>query len=85
MYRIGKSERDLVVLYHDIGVVWPGDRYEKKLVTLVSYGETNGYTAMAKTVGIPAAIAANMVLQGTMHKSSWRLKVTSGTTYFGGL
>lgn len=78
MYRIGKSERDLVVLYHDIGVVWPGDRYEKKLVTLVSYGETNGYTAMAKTVGIPAAIAANMVLQGTMHKSSWRLKVTSG-------
>lgn len=60
----GKDERDLVVLYHDIGVLWPGNRYEKKLVTLVSYGETNGYTAMAKTVGIPTAIAAVMVLQG---------------------
>lgn len=60
----GKNERDLVVLYHDIGVLWPGNRYEKKLVTLVSYGETNGYTAMAKTVGIPTAIAAIMVLQG---------------------
>lgn len=59
-----KNERDLVVLYHDIGVMWPGNRYEKKLVTLVSYGETNGYTAMAKTVGIPTAIAATMVLQG---------------------
>lgn len=60
----GKDERDLVVLYHDIGVLWPGNRYEKKLVTLVSYGETNGYTAMAKTVGIPTAIAAVMILQG---------------------
>lgn len=52
------------MLYHDIGILWPGNRYEKKLVTLVSYGEVNGYTAMAKTVGIPAAIAANMVLNG---------------------
>lgn len=64
-----KDERDLVVLYHDIGVLWPGNRYEKKLVTLVSYGEINGYTAMAKTVGIPTAIAAVMVLQGiNQHK-----------------
>jgi len=61
---INENERDLVVLYHDIGVLWPGNRYEKKSVTLVSYGETNGYTAMAKTVGIPTAIAATMVLQG---------------------
>lgn len=57
-----------MVLYHDIGVLWPGNRYEKKLVTLVSYGETNGYTAMAKTVGIPTAIAAIMVLQGESDK-----------------
>lgn len=61
-----KDERDLVVLYHDIGVLWPGNRYEKKLVTLVSYGEKNGYTAMAKTVGIPTAIASIMVLHGKL-------------------
>lgn len=63
-FRAGNNERDLVVLHHDIGVLWPGNRYEKKLITLVSYGENNGYTAMAKTVGIPTAIAAIMVLQG---------------------
>lgn len=63
---IGKNERDLVVLYHNIGVLWPGNRYEKKSITLVSYGEANGYTAMAKTVGIPTAIAASMILQGKL-------------------
>lgn len=63
-FATGKSERDLVVLYHDIEVLWPGNRHEKKLVTLVAYGDTYGYTAMAKTVGIPTAIATNMVLQG---------------------
>lgn len=63
-FHTDNDERDLVVLYHDIGVLWPGNRYEKKLITLVSYGENNGYTAMAKTVGIPTAIAAVMVLQG---------------------
>ncbi|VVC45324.1 Saccharopine dehydrogenase, NADP binding domain,NAD(P)-binding domain,Saccharopine dehydrogenase, C- [Cinara cedri] len=73
---LSKSERDLVVLYHDIGVSWPGDRYEKKLVTLVSYGETNGYTAMARTVGIPAAIAANMVLQGEIQAKGMVLPFT---------
>ncbi|XP_060849118.1 alpha-aminoadipic semialdehyde synthase, mitochondrial [Rhopalosiphum padi] len=73
---LNKDERDLVVLYHDIGVLWPGNRYEKKLVTLVSYGETNGYTAMAKTVGIPTAIAATMVLQGEIQAKGMVLPFT---------
>uniref|UniRef100_A0A2S2QCA7 Alpha-aminoadipic semialdehyde synthase n=2 Tax=Sipha flava TaxID=143950 RepID=A0A2S2QCA7_9HEMI len=73
---LSKSERDLVVLYHDIGVLWPGNRYEKKLVTLVSYGEVGGYTAMAKTVGIPTAIAANMVLQGEIQAKGLVLPFT---------
>lgn len=76
---VGKNERDLVVLYHDIGVLWPGNRYEKKLVTLVSYGDANGYTAMAKTVGIPTAIAATMILQGKIIVNVWYVCVCKYT------
>lgn len=54
-------------MYHEIGVLWPGNRHEQKIVTLVTYGDMNGYTAMAKTVGIPVAIASDMVLQGMLH------------------
>ncbi|XP_050421046.1 alpha-aminoadipic semialdehyde synthase, mitochondrial [Adelges cooleyi] len=73
---LSKSERDLVVLYHDIEVLWPGNRHEKKLVTLVAYGDTYGYTAMAKTVGIPTAIATNMVLQGEIQAKGMVLPFT---------
>lgn len=69
------------MLYHDIGVLWPGNRYEKKLITLVSYGETNGYTAMAKTVGIPTAITATMVLQGGILTESYFYVLFSDLVY----
>ena len=34
----------------------------------MQYGEPTGYTAMAKTVGYPAAIASKMVLDGEIQK-----------------
>ena len=34
----------------------------------MQYGEPTGYTAMAKTVGYPAAIATKMVLDGEIQK-----------------
>ncbi|KAK8721889.1 hypothetical protein OTU49_012622, partial [Cherax quadricarinatus] len=60
----GPGERDLVVLRHEIGITWPDGRQELKGINLVSYGEANGYSAMAKTVGYPAAITTRMVLDG---------------------
>ena len=60
------GERDLVIMRHDIGVEWPDGEREMRNINLVVYGDedhTNGYSAMAKCVGYPAAIAAKMVLQ----------------------
>ena len=37
----------------------------------MQYGEPTGYTAMAKTVGYPAAIATKMVLDGEIQKVVW--------------
>jgi alpha-aminoadipic semialdehyde synthase len=61
-----KSERDLVVLRHEVGIVWPDGRREIRGINLVSYGDAEGYSAMSKTVGYPAAIAAKMVLDGEL-------------------
>ncbi|ERL91618.1 hypothetical protein D910_08948 [Dendroctonus ponderosae] len=59
-----KNERDLVILRHDIGINWPDNRKEMKGVNFVVYGDINGHSAMAKTVGYPTAIATKMILDG---------------------
>ncbi|KAL1420475.1 hypothetical protein MTO96_024297 [Rhipicephalus appendiculatus] len=58
------GERDLVIMRHDIGIQWHDEKKEMRHVDMVTYGDPNGYSAMAKTVGYPAAIAAKMILQG---------------------
>ncbi|KAJ8381673.1 hypothetical protein SKAU_G00024510 [Synaphobranchus kaupii] len=57
-----KGEKDMVILRNDVGIRHPSGELETKQISLVEYGDPNGYSAMAKTVGYPAAIAARMVL-----------------------
>lgn len=59
-----RSERDLIILRNDVGLRHPTGELETKHVSLVVYGEPDGFSAMAKTVGYPAAIAARMLLDG---------------------
>ena len=60
--------RDLVVLKHELEVEYPGqDRAAETLIsTMVVEGEPGGMTAMARTVGLPAALAVRMVLTGQL-------------------
>ena len=37
---------------------------ERRTITLTDYGDPEGFTAMAKGVGFPVAIAAKLVLEG---------------------
>lgn len=39
---------------------------ETRTSTLVEYGDPKGYTAMARLVGIPCAVATKFVLNGTI-------------------
>lgn len=39
-------------------------KLENKHMSMVVYGDPNGFSAMAKTVGYPAAIAARLILDG---------------------
>ncbi|TPX41553.1 hypothetical protein SeMB42_g01371 [Synchytrium endobioticum] len=39
---------------------------DKRTSTLVSYGDSSGYSAMARTVGLPAAIGVELILNHTI-------------------
>ncbi|CAG9113301.1 unnamed protein product [Plutella xylostella] len=58
------GETDFVVLRHEVGVTWGDGRKERRDVTMAVRGEPGAHTAMARTVGLPTAIAAKMVLDG---------------------
>ncbi|KAI9547454.1 hypothetical protein NQZ68_017003 [Dissostichus eleginoides] len=59
-----EGERDMIIMRNDVGLRHPTGELETKHISLVVYGTPNGFSAMAKTVGYPAAIAARMVLDG---------------------
>lgn len=54
----------MIILRNDIGLRHPTGELETKHISLVEYGDPKGFSAMAKTVGYPAAIAARMLLDG---------------------
>lgn len=58
------SAPDFVILLHFLDVAYPDDggRRERIVSTLTHTGEPGGMTAMAKTVGLPAALAAKLLL-----------------------
>ncbi len=57
------GERDMIVMQHEFVAEYP-DRKEAITATMIDYGIPYGATSMARTVGLPAAIAARMILQG---------------------
>jgi saccharopine dehydrogenase (NADP+, L-glutamate forming) len=59
------GERDLLVMQHEFEAVFE-DHEEAITATLIDYGIPNGDTSMARTVGLPAAIAARMIVQDEM-------------------
>ena len=60
--------RDMIILLHEVHARYPREngRRERVTSTLVHYGEPGGTTAMARTVGLPAAIAVELLLAGEL-------------------
>merc|ERR1712025_725356 len=65
----GKGERDMILMRHEVTIKWPDNRRELKGINMIEYGDPTGYTAMAKTVGYPCAIATKMVLDEEIQKT----------------
>ncbi|NWY40802.1 AASS protein, partial [Sylvia atricapilla] len=72
----GTGERDMIVMRSEIGLRHPSGHLEDKCIDLVVYGDNQGYSAMAKTVGYPAAIAAKMVLDGEISAKGMVIPLT---------
>ncbi|MCB0289484.1 MAG: saccharopine dehydrogenase NADP-binding domain-containing protein [Calditrichaeota bacterium] len=59
---MAESDLDLIVLHHRFEAAYAG-RKERITSTLVDTGRPGGDTAMSRTVSLPAAIAANLILR----------------------
>ena len=70
-----KNERDMIVLRHEFGVVDAADRPGTLVSTLVAFGEPTGDSAMARTVSLPAAVAARLILDGRIGLIGVRIPV----------
>lgn len=70
-----EGERDMIVLYHEFVAEFPDGHQEQITSTLVDYGIPNGDSAMSRTVGFPAAIAARFILEGKIGGSGVKIPV----------
>lgn len=68
------DDKDMIVMYHKFGYELDG---EKKQIdsTMVCIGDDQTYTAMAKTVGLPVAMAALQILNGNITKPGVQLPI----------
>ena len=68
------KEKDMIVMYHKFGYEINGkkEQIDSKMVCL---GENQTYTAMAKTVGLPVAMATLLILNGKIKTSGVQLPI----------
>ncbi len=78
-WSLEESDRDMIVMYHKFGYEKDG---EKKQIdaTMVNIGKDRRETAMARTVGLPVAIASLKILNGTISTPVFQLP-TSRVVY----
>tara|TARA_R110002126_G_scaffold77796_3_gene193963 strand:+ start:26850 stop:28217 length:1368 start_codon:yes stop_codon:yes gene_type:complete len=62
-WTLQEEDKDMIVMQHLFGYEIDGKKYQIES-SLVVLGENQTYTAMAKTVGLPVAIAALQILRG---------------------
>ncbi|RZJ70783.1 MAG: saccharopine dehydrogenase, partial [Flavobacterium sp.] len=74
-WTLGPDDKDMIVMYHKFGYELNG---EKKQIdaTMVCLGDDQTYTAMAKTVGLPVAMAALSILNGKIKARGVQLPIT---------
>jgi saccharopine dehydrogenase-like NADP-dependent oxidoreductase len=72
----GEGERDMIVLQHEFIAAYPKAGKEKVTSTLIDFGIPGGDSSMARTVGLPAAIATKLILEGKIKEKGVHIPVT---------
>jgi len=74
-WKLGAKDKDRIVMIHRIGYVLNDKQYTIQSNLLVD-GEDVERTAMAKTVGLPLAIAVDLFLQGKIKSRGVQIPIT---------
>ena len=62
-WTLSQADKDMIVMYHKFGYELNGKKHQID-ANMVVLGEDQTYTAMAKTVGLPVAMATLAILNG---------------------
>ena len=75
-WTLSKDDKDMIVMYHKFGYQLFGKKHQIDS-TMVVIGEDQTYTAMAKTVGLPVAIATLAILNGKITTPGVQIPISS--------
>lgn len=73
-WTLKEEDKDMIVMLHKFGYEYKGERKQIESHTVV-IGADQTYTAMAKTVGLPVAIAALKILNGEIVKAGVQIPI----------
>lgn len=73
-WTLEEQDKDMIVMYHKFGYEYQGHKtqIDSKMVCI---GEDQTYTAMAKTVGLPVAMATLLILNGKIKTKGVQLPI----------
>ena len=74
-WTLDPDDKDMIVMYHKFGYELDGKKHQID-ATMVTLGEDQTYTAMAKTVGLPVAIATLAILNGKISTPGVQIPIT---------
>jgi len=74
-WTLDENDKDMIVMYHKFGYELNGKKHQID-ATMVTLGEDQTYTAMAKTVGLPVAMATMAILNGKIKTSGVLVPIT---------
>ncbi|GAA4233005.1 saccharopine dehydrogenase C-terminal domain-containing protein [Postechiella marina] len=74
-WTLSPNDKDMLVMYHKIGYTLNKKSYQID-ATMVTLGENQTYTAMAKTVGLPVAMATLAILNKKITTPGVQIPIT---------
>lgn len=75
VWTLDPEDKDMLVMWHKFNYEHNGKKFETES-SMVCIGETREKTAMAKTVGLPLAIACKLILEDKLKLSGVLLPIT---------
>lgn len=74
-WTLKQEDKDMIVMYHKFGYELNGKTLQIDS-TMVTIGQDQTYTAMAKTVGLPVAMATLVILNGKIKTPGVQIPIT---------